>query len=76
VAVSTQSSLASLPAMLKGSGEIGVQAATAGIVLPIAVAIFRATSPAMNLAVALYVARWLGVPIGPGQMAAGIATAA
>lgn len=76
VAVSTQSSLASLPAMLKGSGEIGVAPATAGIVLPIAVAIFRATSPAMNLAVALYVARWLGVPIGPGQLAAGIATAA
>ncbi len=76
VAVSTQSSLASLPAMLKGSAEIGVAPATAGIVLPVAVAIFRATSPAMNLAVALYVARWLGVPIGPGQLAAGVATAA
>ncbi|MGU3317165.1 dicarboxylate/amino acid:cation symporter [Sphingomonas sp. M6A6_1c] len=76
VAISTQSSLASLPAMLKGSAEIGVAPATAGIVLPVAVAIFRATSPAMNLAVALYVAHWLGVPIGPGQLAAGIATAA
>jgi proton glutamate symport protein len=30
----------------------------------------------MNLAVALYVAHWLGLPIGPGQMAAGVATAA
>jgi len=76
VAISTQSSLASLPAMLKGSAEIGVAPATAGIVLPVAVAIFRATSPAMNLAVALYVAHWLGVPIGPGQLAAGVATAA
>lgn len=76
VAISTQSSLASLPAMLKGAGEIGAAPATAGIVLPVAVAIFRATSPAMNLAVALYVAHWLGVPIGPGQLAAGIATAA
>ena len=76
VAISTQSSLASLPAMLKGSAEVGVAPATAGIVLPVAVAIFRATSPAMNLAVALYVAHWLGVPIGPGQLAAGVATAA
>ncbi|MCK8458414.1 dicarboxylate/amino acid:cation symporter [Sphingomonas faeni] len=76
VAISTQSSLASLPAMLKGSVDLGASPATAGIVLPLAVAIFRATSPAMNLAVALYVAHWLGVPIGPAQLAAGVATAA
>ena len=76
VAISTQSSLASLPAMLRATETLGVPPATAGIVLPIAVAIFRATSPAMNLAVALYVARWLGVPIGPGALAAGVATAA
>lgn len=76
VAVSTQSSLASLPAMLKASGELGVAAPTAGIVLPLAVAVFRATSPAMNLSVALYVAHLSGVAIGPAQLAAGIATAA
>lgn len=76
VALSTQSSLASLPAMLRASQTLGVPAATAGIVLPIAVAIFRATSPAMNLAVALYVAHLVGTPIGPGALAAGVATAA
>ena len=76
VAVSTESSLACLPAMLKASAELGAPAATAGIVLPLAVAIFRATSPAMNLAVSLYIASWLGIPIGPGQMVAGVATAA
>ena len=76
VAISTQSSLASLPAMLKASEALGVTETSAGITLPIAVAIFRATSPAMNLAVALYVAHFLGVPIGPGQLAAGVATAA
>jgi Na+/H+-dicarboxylate symporter len=76
VAISTQSSLASLPAMLKASAELGAPATSAGITLPIAVAIFRATSPAMNLAVALYVAHLLGVPIGPGALAAGVATAA
>jgi len=76
VAISTQSSLASLPTMLAASETLGAAPAAAGIVLPIAVAIFRATSPAMNLAVALYVAHWLGVAIGPGALAAGVCTAA
>ncbi len=76
VAISTQSSLASLPAMLQGSANLGAERSIAGIVLPIAVAIFRATSPAMNLAVALYVAHLTGVHIGPAQMAAGVCTAA
>lgn len=76
MALSTQSSLASLPAMLLASEGLGAKPATAGITLPLAVAVFRATSPAMNLAVALYVAHWLGIPIGPGQLAAGVATAA
>jgi Na+/H+-dicarboxylate symporter len=76
VAISTQSSLASLPTMLAASESLGAAPATSGIVLPIAVAIFRATSPAMNLAVALYIAHWLGVTIGPGALAAGVCTAA
>lgn len=76
VAISTQSSLASLPAMLAATEKLGAPPATAGIVLPLAVAVFRATSPAMNLAVALYIAHWLGVATGPGALAAGIATAA
>lgn len=76
VAISTSSSLASLPAMLRSSEAIGAPASVSGVVLPIAVAVFRATSPAMNLAVALYVAHLTGTHIGPGQLAAGVATAA
>lgn len=76
VAISTSSSLASLPTMLRSSEALGARAGTSGVVLPIAVAVFRATSPAMNLAVALYVANLTGTHIGPGQLAAGIATAA
>lgn len=76
VALSTQSSLATLPTMLKASEALGAPAATAGIVLPIAVAVFRATSPAMNLAVGIYVAHLVGVPLGAGQLAAGVVTAA
>jgi len=76
VAISTRSSLASLPAMLKGTQAIGVPTATAEVVLPLAVALFRATGPAMNLAVALYVAHWFGVELGPAQLAAAVAAAA
>lgn len=76
VAISTQSSLASLPAMLRGAETLGVPVATSGVILPLAVAIFRVTGPPMNLAVAIYVAYWFGVPIGPVQLAAGVAVAA
>ncbi|MCW3846473.1 dicarboxylate/amino acid:cation symporter [Sphingomonas sp. LB-2] len=76
VAISTQSSLASLPAMLKASGELGVPVAKSGVVLPLAVALFRATGPVMNLAVAIYVAHIMGVHLGPAQLAAGVAAAA
>ena len=76
VAISTQSSLASLPTMVQGAKNLGVGARTTDIVLPIAVAIFRATSPAMNMAVALYVAHVMGIPLGPQEIAIGVAVAA
>ncbi len=76
VAISTQSSLASLPAMVKGVKELGVPDATADMTLPLAVAIFRATGPAMNLGVALYIAQWYGITLGPAQIAVGIAAGA
>ena len=71
VAISTQSSLASLPAMLAGARAMGVPVATAGVTLPLAVAILRATGPAMNFAVAIYVATWFGVPLNAATLAAG-----
>ena len=43
VALSTQSSLASLPAMLDSAGRLGLRASTSEFVLPLAVVIFRAT---------------------------------
>jgi proton glutamate symport protein len=76
VAISTQSSLASLPTMVQGAKQLGVGARTTDIVLPIAVAIFRATSPAMNIAVALYVAHLMGIQLGPQEIAIGVAVAA
>jgi len=69
VAISTQSSLASLPAMLEGTRALGVPVRVGGVTLPLAVAVFRATGPAMNLAVAIYVARWFGVELTFGTLA-------
>ncbi len=75
LAVSSQSSLACLPLMLTKAESMGVRESTAGLVLPMAVALLRVTGPAMNLAVALYVANWFGVPMGPGQWAIAILAA-
>jgi Na+/H+-dicarboxylate symporter len=76
VAVSTQSSLASLPAMLTGAQiELGAPQRVAGIVLPLAVSLFRVTSPPVNLAIVLFVAHVYGVHLDLAQMAAGVAVA-
>lgn len=75
VAISTQSSLASLPAMLDSARRLGLREEVADFVLPLAVAIFRATSPAMNLAVAIYVAHLAGVELTLPVMIVGIAVA-
>ena len=62
--------------MLRGAETLGIPVATSGVVLPLATAIFRATSPAMNLAVAIYVAHWFGVPLTVTSLATGVAVAA
>ena len=76
VAFSTQSSLATLPAMLRSAERLGVPAAASGVTLPMAVAVFRATSPAMNMAVAIYIAYWFGHELTFAQLAIGVAAAA
>jgi Na+/H+-dicarboxylate symporter len=76
VAISTRSSLASLPAMLTAARAIGVREQVADVTLPISVALFRATGPAMNTAVAFYVAHWLGLEPTVPQMIAATAVGA
>ena len=72
VAISTQSSLASLPAMLAACRALGVKERNSDFVLPLAVVLFRATGPAMNLAVAVYVAQLAGVELSLPMLAAGV----
>jgi proton glutamate symport protein len=76
VAISTQSSLATLPAMLEATEALGVPARVRDLVLPMAVALFRVTGPAANMAVVIYVAHIYGVPLDPARLAAGVGVAA
>lgn len=70
IAISTRSSLACLPAMLTSARQLGVRDEVADVSLPIAVALFRGTGPAMNVAVAVYVAYAVGLHPGPGAILA------
>ncbi len=76
VAVSTQSSIATLPAMVEATtGPLQVPDAVARLVLPMAVSVFRITSAPANLAVVLYVAHLHGLVLGPAELATGVAVA-
>lgn len=73
VAASTQSSLATLPAMLEATREnLKIPARITDLVLPLAVAVFRMTSPVANLAVAFFIAALYGLEPGPLQISAAI----
>lgn len=62
LAISTQSSLACLPAMAERSIDVlKIPERIAGLVLPLAVALFRMTSPAANLTVAAFIAHVYGL---------------
>jgi Na+/H+-dicarboxylate symporter len=77
IAFSTQSSLASLPAMVEGSRrQLRVPTHVSDLVLPLAVSLFRITSPAANLGVALYLAHMNGLHPSVFQIGAGVVVAA
>ncbi len=69
VAVSSRSSLASLPALIAGFREtLGERPATTGFVLPLAVSTFKLDTPVADLAGPLFLAHLYGVPLSPGQI--------
>jgi proton glutamate symport protein len=75
VALSTQSSLACLPAMLAGMATLPGRSDGAAVALPLAVSLFRMTSPIVNLGIVLFAAHVQGVTFGAGALAAGIGLA-
>lgn len=76
VAASTQSSLATLPAMIECARDtLGVPQRVAGLVLPLAVAVFRYTSPIGNLSVCFFIAALYGFEPSLLQMATAVLVA-
>jgi Na+/H+-dicarboxylate symporter len=76
VAFSTQSSVASLPAMIdRAQVFLKIPTRIAGMVLPLAVSLFRISSPPMNLAVVIFAAHVYGVPLDAARIATGAAVA-
>jgi Na+/H+-dicarboxylate symporter len=68
VALGTQSSLACLPVMIRQSAALGIRSGMAGIILPLAVSLFRAASAAMNVSVAIYLAHASGLTPSGGLL--------
>ncbi|MGI4877031.1 MAG: dicarboxylate/amino acid:cation symporter [Janthinobacterium lividum] len=75
VAISTQSSVGTLPAMIEAADGLDLPQSSVRLVLPLAVSLFRITSPAANLAVVVYVAALHGLPLGGVQLAIGVLVA-
>ena len=76
VAASTQSSLASLPAMLESARDrLGLPRAVAALVLPMAVTLFRITSPVQYVVAAAFVAWAYGIELSALQLTTGAALA-
>jgi proton glutamate symport protein len=74
VAFSTQSSLGTLPVMVERAVDyLHIPERVAGLVLPLAVAIFRMTSPVANLGVVFFICHVSGIQPSVGQLiAAGV----
>ncbi|MEO9216171.1 MAG: cation:dicarboxylase symporter family transporter [Rhodanobacter sp.] len=72
VAVSTQSSLASLPAMLDSADrKLGYPAPVTALVLPMAVSLFRLTSPVQYMTSAAFIAWAYGIDLTAAQLITG-----
>lgn len=70
VAISSRSSLASLPALIAGSrAAFGYRPQLEGFVLPLAVSTFKLNTPVADLAGPLFLAQLYGVALSPGQIA-------
>ncbi|QCO68730.1 dicarboxylate/amino acid:cation symporter [Luteimonas yindakuii] len=73
IAASTQSSLASLPVMIDVARQrLGYPLAVTSLVLPMAVSLFRVTSPVQYIGVACFIAWMYGVDLSAMQLATAV----
>lgn len=71
VAFGTRSSLAALPAQITGARDaLGIDRAVTGLVLPLAVAVFKFATPVARITGTFFVARLFGIELGPSQIVA------
>ena len=76
LAFGTQSSLACLSVMVQSAREVlRLPTSVCAVTLPMAVSLFRCTSPIVNLSVVLFVAHVHGTSIGPLPLLAGVCLA-
>jgi len=76
IAASTQSSLATLPAMVESAQtRLGCAPRVTALVLPMAVSLFRMTSPVQYIGVSCFIAWVYGVDLSASQLAIGAALA-
>jgi Na+/H+-dicarboxylate symporter len=64
VALSSSSSLASLPALVEGGRALGMPAAITGVVLPVSASVFKVATPITWLMGTLFLAKLYGVVLG------------
>jgi Na+/H+-dicarboxylate symporter len=70
VALSTQSSLASLPAMIEGAeARLDLLPQVTGVVLPLAVSVFRLSTPVWLIVASFFVARLYNIDLSTLQVA-------
>jgi Na+/H+-dicarboxylate symporter len=76
LAISTQSSLATLPAMVEcAQKQLGIPERVTSITLPLAVSLFRMTSPMVNISIIIFVAHVYGVHLDAPRLAVGVVLA-
>jgi Na+/H+-dicarboxylate symporter len=68
VALSSSSSLASLPALVEGSRALALPVEVGGFVLPLSVSAFKAATPISWLVGTLFLAKLYGVSLGTGAL--------
>jgi Na+/H+-dicarboxylate symporter len=68
IGFSTRSSLAALPATVAATEALGISASVSGLVLPIAVSLFKFASPIARTAGTYFIANLYGIELGPTEI--------
>jgi Na+/H+-dicarboxylate symporter len=68
VAISTRSSLASMPALLESARTLGLPARIAAVTIPLGVSVFKYGSPIARITGTLFVAKLYGIELGAVEL--------